>query len=47
MFLLWGRIIGVQINFSELHREELSEKNLLVLVLHKGPQWLRLRDRIF
>ena len=37
----------VRINYSELHREKLYEKNLLVLMSHKGRQWLSLRDRIF
>ena len=36
----------VRINFSDLHREKL-EKNLLVLVSCKRPQWLGLRGRIF
>ena len=42
-----GSSTRVQINFSELHGENLCEKKLLVLVSHKGPQWLGLRDRIF
>ena len=29
---------GFEFNFSELHREKLCEKNLLVLVSCKGPQ---------
>ena len=37
----------VQINFSELHRDKLCEKNLLILVLPKGSQQLGLRDSIF
>ena len=42
-----GSSTRVQINFSELHGENLCEKKLLVLVSHKGPQWLGLRYRIF
>ena len=38
---------GFEFNFSELHHEKLCEKNLLVLMSHKGPQWLGIRDRIF
>ena len=28
-----------QINFSELHHKKLCDKNLFVLMSHKGPQW--------
>ena len=39
--------IGFAFSFSELHREKLCEKKLVVLVSRKGPQLLGLRDRIF
>ena len=44
-FSNFAKFYRVQINFSELHHEKLCEKKKLTCI--KGPQWLRLRDRIF